>query len=97
MNGIKKALSLVLALVMVLGLGVCAVAAEGDEGKIVILHTNDVHCGIDRAEKASLIGYSRLIRKLRKQRELAESDRLLIRRCVERIAALTKKLDTLTF
>lgn len=49
------------------------------------------------AEKASLIGYSRLIRKLRKQRELAESDRLLIRRCVERIAALTKKLDTLTF
>lgn len=63
MNGIKKALSLVLALVMVLGLGVCAVAAEGDEGKIVILHTNDVHCGIDRAEKDGVItalGYSGL-------------------------------------
>ena len=49
------------------------------------------------ADKASLIGYSRLIRKLRKQRELAESDRQLIRRCVERIAELTEKLGTLAF
>ena len=49
------------------------------------------------ADKASLIGYSRLIRKLRKQRQLAESDRLLIRRCVERIAGLTERLDSLSF
>ena len=50
MKNIKKALALVLALVMILGLGVSAPAAESDDGKIVILHTNDVHCGIDRAE-----------------------------------------------
>ena len=49
------------------------------------------------AEKASLIGYSRLIRKIRKQRAQDETDNLLVRRCVERIAELTEKLDTLTF
>ena len=32
-----------------------------------------------------------------KQRELTESDRVLIRRCVERIAEQMEKLDTLTF
>lgn len=36
-------------------------------------------------EKASLIGYSRLIRKLRKKRTPAESDNRLVQRCVERI------------
>ena len=61
MKGIKKALALVLALVMVLGLGVSVMAAEADDGKIVILHTNDVHCGIDRVEKdgaVTAMGYS---------------------------------------
>jgi len=48
-------------------------------------------------EKASLIGYSRLIRKVRKQRKLPETDNLLISRCVEKIAELTEKLDTLGF
>ncbi len=48
------------------------------------------------AEKASLIGYSRLIRKLCKQKP-DETDRLLVRRCVERIAEQTEKLGTLTF
>ena len=48
-------------------------------------------------EKASLIGYSRLIRKLRKQRSLSDGDRAQIHRCVERIAALTDKLDSLEF
>ena len=55
MKGIKKALALVLALVMILGLGVSAIAAESDDGKIVILHTNDVHCGIDRVEKDGVV------------------------------------------
>lgn len=49
------------------------------------------------AEKASLIGYSRMIRKIRKQREQDETDNLLVRRCVERIAELTDRLDSLTF
>ena len=49
------------------------------------------------SEKASLIGYSRLIRKVRKQRKPSEADNRLVRRCVERIAELTEKLDTLAF
>ena len=49
------------------------------------------------AEKASLIGYSRLIRKVRKQRKPSEADHLLVQLCVERIAGLTDRLDSLTF
>ncbi len=49
------------------------------------------------AEKASLIGCSRLIRKIRKQRKPSDADHRLVRRCVERIAALTDKLDSLSF
>ena len=63
MKSIKKTLTLVLALVMILGLGTGAIAAEPDSGKIVILHTNDVHCGIDRVEKDGAVtraGYSGL-------------------------------------
>ena len=48
-------------------------------------------------EKASLIGYSRLIRKLRKKGTPSEEDKAKIRRCVEKIAALTAKLDSLVF
>ena len=48
-------------------------------------------------DKASLIGYSRLIRKIRKQRKPSNEDHLLVRRCVERIAGLTDRLDSLTF
>ncbi len=47
----KQFVSLLLALVMVFSLAVPAVAAEETatgEGQIVILHTNDVHCGIDQ-------------------------------------------------
>ena len=44
----KKMLALLLAAAMVMGLAAPAMAAEESEsGKIVILHTNDVHCGID--------------------------------------------------
>ena len=63
MNGIKKALALLLTLVMVFGLSVSAIAVEADDGKIVILHTNDVHCGIDHVEKDGVVtraGYSGL-------------------------------------
>ena len=49
------------------------------------------------SEKASLIGLSRLIRKVRKQRKPSDADNLLVRRCVERIAELTERLDCLSF
>ncbi len=45
----KKLLSLLLAAAMLASLTVPAMAAEEETGKIVILHTNDVHCGIDQA------------------------------------------------
>lgn len=48
-------------------------------------------------KKASIIGCSRLIRKIRKQRKPSEADHALVRRCVERIAELAEKLDSLTF
>ena len=45
----KKLLSMALAVSMLSGLTVPAFAAEETEdGKIVILHTNDVHCAIDQ-------------------------------------------------
>ena len=45
----KKLLSLALAVSMLTGLAAPAFAAEETEdGKIVILHTNDVHCAIDQ-------------------------------------------------
>ena len=48
-------------------------------------------------EKASLIGYSRLIRKLRGKGDPSGADRAIIDRCVKRIDELTAKLDTLAF
>lgn len=71
MKAKSKLLALLLSLAMVLGLTVPAFAADGqpaagegaDPGasKIVILHTNDVHCGIDQAAKdgaVTNIGYA---------------------------------------
>ena len=63
MKGVKKTLALVLALVLILSLSVSAIAAEPDDEKIVILHTNDVHCSIDRVESdgdVASVGYSGL-------------------------------------
>jgi len=59
----RKFLSLLLALVMVFAMVIPAMADETQEtGKIVILHTNDVHCGIDQAKdddgKVTNIGYA---------------------------------------
>jgi hypothetical protein len=48
-------------------------------------------------EKAALPGYSRMIRRIRKKGALSEEDRGRIRLYVEKIAALTEKLDTLSF
>ena len=47
--------------------------------------------------KASIIGCSRLIRKIRKKRKQDEADRQLISRCVERIAELTDRINSLVF
>ncbi len=53
----KKILSLVLAAMLVLAMGITAFAVEGDyTGKTVILHTNDVHGKIeDYAKVAALV------------------------------------------
>ena len=53
----KKILSLVLAVMLVLSMGITAFAVEGDyAGKTVILHTNDVHGKIeDYAKVAALV------------------------------------------
>ena len=53
----KRILSLLLAAVMVLSMGISAFAVEGDyTGKTVILHTNDVHGKIqDYAKVAALV------------------------------------------
>lgn len=63
----SKLLALLLALVMAVGLAVPVFAAPAgdkpEEGKIVILHTNDVHCGIDQVkkdDKITNIGYAGL-------------------------------------
>ncbi len=65
----SKLLALLLSLVMAFSLAVPAVAAPAgddpaaEDGKIVILHTNDVHCGIDQEkkdDKVTKIGYAGL-------------------------------------
>ena len=48
-------------------------------------------------EKASLLCYSRLIRKLRKKKEQSEYDRKMIASCVDKLTELTEKLETLDF
>ena len=62
----KKLLALLLAVVMTVGLAAPSFAAEetpaaAETDKIVILHTNDVHCGIDQTvkdEAVTNIGYA---------------------------------------
>ena len=48
-------------------------------------------------EKASVIGYARKIRKIRKERIQSESSLREMDRCLKRISALTEKYDTLVF
>ena len=53
----KKPLALILSLITALTLSIPAIAQEGNiPDKIIILHTNDVHCGID-----DNIGYAGLV------------------------------------
>ena len=64
----NKLLALLLAMVMALGLTIPAMAAKEEagqaasSGKLVILHTNDVHCGIDQSKNddgaVTNIGYA---------------------------------------
>ena len=42
----KRILSLALTAAMVLGAGAPALAAETPDQEIIILYTNDVHCGV---------------------------------------------------
>ena len=48
-------------------------------------------------DKASLLGYSRAIRRMRKKGEPTEHERWVIRRYVARIAELVERVDTLVF
>lgn len=61
------------------------------------LETEDEDRLREVTEKASLLCYTRLIRKLRKGGEPSEADRQIIDRCLERIRELTARLDTLAF
>lgn len=61
------------------------------------LGTEDENSVRDATEKASVIAYTRFIRKLRKKEALNEKDRKQIARCVKIIAELTEKQDSLAF
>jgi aminoglycoside phosphotransferase (APT) family kinase protein len=61
------------------------------------LETEDEEKLNEVSQKASLIGYSRLIRKIRKQRKPSDADHRLVHHCVEKIAGLTERLDSLAF
>ena len=61
------------------------------------LNTGDEDRLREVTEKASLLCYTRLIRKLRKKGTLSEGDRPIVDRYLKRIADLTEKLDTLAF
>ena len=61
------------------------------------LRTEDENSIRDVTEKASVIAYTRFIRKLRKKEALNEKDRKQIARCVKIIAELTEKQDSLAF
>ncbi len=61
------------------------------------LETEDEDRIREVTEKASLIAYSRNIRRLLKKDDPEGKNRTAIDRCVQRIAELTEKLDTLAF
>ena len=61
------------------------------------LGTDDENSIRDVTEKASVIAYTRLIRKLRMQGTVSEADKKTIDRCIGIIAEQAEKLDTLAF
>ena len=64
---------------------------------IYYLNTDDERKLSEVKEKASLLCYTRMIRKLRKSSELSEKDRKLIDKYTDKLGELTDKLDTLGF
>lgn len=61
------------------------------------LNTDDEERLNEVTEKASLIGYSRLIHKFRKKGTVADADKEKIERCVGRISGIADRLDRLAF
>ncbi len=61
------------------------------------LETEDENRLREVTEKASVVAYTRLIRKLRKHGTVSEANKIIIDRCINTIAGLTEKLDTLAF
>ena len=61
------------------------------------LKTDDEKRLKEVTEKASLIGYSRLIKKFRKKKMVTDKDKEKINLCVEKISELVNRLDTLAF
>lgn len=67
-----------------------------DEFLKFYLETEDEARISEVKDKASLIGYARLIRKKRKKPEMSDQDREKILICIDKINELTEKLDTLS-
>ena len=61
------------------------------------LQTDDEERIKEVSEKASLIGYSRLIRKYHKSGALEDKDRDRVSLCIEKIAQITDRIDTLEY
>ena len=61
------------------------------------LQTEDEDRIREVTEKAALVGYSRLIRKIRKSGAPTEEGKAIIERCLSRITNLTKRYDSLEF
>lgn len=61
------------------------------------LKTKDEDRILEVTEKASLIGYSRLIKKLRKKETMTDKDKEKISICVSRISEIANRLTTLAF
>ncbi len=97
MKNINKALALVLALVMSLSLSISAMAAVSDDGKVVIIHTNDVHCGIDHIVKDGEVtraGYSGLMAVKTAMEETYGKDNVILVDCGDSIQG--ESMGTLT-
>ena len=93
----RRVLSLILALVMVFSLSITASAAVTDDGKVVILHTNDVHCGIDHIVKDDVvtrIGYSGLMAVKTATEETYGKDNVILVDCGDSIQG--ESMGTLT-
>ncbi len=63
----------------------------------IYLQTDDEAKLNEVKEKASIIGYARLIRKIRWQSISREKDREIIDRCIKNLEELTRKYDTLAY